>query len=211
MIKPDVRYVYPMKRSTLELGLSVFEGTAHRLGDMILFYRLCAVDPGPDQPPPRCFISCRDAAGDASLKVSRPLVTDQEVARLVRLLRAAGFPRRVPRIVPNKNPAARKEFVALDVGIDGHTAILIMALESAGFRGDDAEPLRGALRRLADLAAANGRPGVHALVDRLVSDRRDGGDREPSPDALANRAGDVSDVDSATCPGLALGTTSHPG
>jgi hypothetical protein len=47
-----------------------------------------------------------------------------------------------------------------------------LVLEDAGFSGEDAEPLRAVLRRLAELAPPGRRAAVRAVVERLALDRR---------------------------------------
>jgi hypothetical protein len=190
MIRAVLQAVDPSERSALDLRLSVWEGTAGRLSSIALHCRLVADTHNLNQPAPGLLVLCRDEFASPRLKVTELTVTNQDVARLVRLLRAAGFPSRVPRVVPNARSSIGGQTVALDVLLDGRDASLRLTLEYAGFSGTDAGPVKGVLLRLAELAAAGGRPLARAVVERLVRDRGDHGAAEPSRVDLALLAGD---------------------
>jgi hypothetical protein len=160
-----------MERSDLDLRFSVFEGNAVSLSRLILFGHLRAETKDPHRPMPELLIMCCDDSGCPPPWITRFAVTDQDVVRLVRLLCAAGFPRRVPCIAANKGPLGVSQHLALVVGMSGRRRSLNLVLEQAGFAGDDAEPLRAVLSRLGELAETGGRPTVRAVLDDLVMNR----------------------------------------
>jgi hypothetical protein len=99
-------------------------------------------------------------------------VTDRDVVRLEALLSAAGFPRRVPRVVANRGPRdGGGNHVALEVRWNGRSATWELQLNGAGFSGVDAEPVRELLHLLGELAEAGGRPAFRVVVNRLVESR----------------------------------------
>ncbi len=161
-----------MERSDLDLRFSVFEGDAASVSRVVLFGHLRAETNDPLVPMPRLLIMCRDDSGCPPPWITQSLVTEQDVARLVRLLRAAGFPWRVPRIVAQEGPLDVAQHLVLIVGLSGRRRSLNLVLGHAGFSGVDAEPLRAVLSRLGELAAAGGRPAVRAVLEGLVPDRR---------------------------------------
>ena len=161
-----------MERSDLDLRFSVFEGDAARISRVVLFGHLRADTKAPQGPAPNLLIMCRDDSGCPPPWITQSAVTDQDVERLVRLLSAAGFPSRVPRIVAHKGRLDVTQHLALVVELSGRRRSLNLALEHAGFSGADAEPFRAVLSRLGELAEAGGRQAVRALLDDLVRDRR---------------------------------------
>src|SRR5262249_52529784 len=102
MVRTERQRTFTMERSDLNLQFSVFEGGAARISRVVLFGPLRAAPQAPHRPTPSLLILCRDASGCPPPWITQSAVTDQEVERLVRLLRSAGFPRRVPRIVAHK-------------------------------------------------------------------------------------------------------------
>jgi hypothetical protein len=160
-----------MERSNLDLRFSIFEGNAASINRLVLFGHLRAEADSPHQPTPKLLIMCRDDSGYPPPWITQSPITDQDVAGLVRLLCAAGFPRRLPRIATNKGSLGVSQHLALVVVVSGHRRSLDLVLEHAGFSGDDAEPLRAVLRRLGELAEAAGRPAVRAMFDDLVVGR----------------------------------------
>jgi hypothetical protein len=163
-----------MERSDLDLQYSVFEGDGVRISRVVLFGHLRAATKDPHGPTPNLLIMCRDDSGCPPPWITQSAVTDQDVERLVRLLSAAGFPGRAPRIVAHKGKGRLDvtQHLAMVVELSGRRRSLNLALEHAGFSGADAEPLRAVLSRLGELAEAGGRQAVRALLEDLVWDRR---------------------------------------
>ena len=163
-----------MERSDLNLQFSVFEGDTARISRVVLFGHLRAATKDPQGPTPNLLILCRDDSGCAPPWITQSAVTDQDVERLVRLLRAAGFPSGVPRIVAHKGKGRLDvtQHLTLFVELSGRRRSLNLALGHAGFSGADAEPLRAVLGRLGELAEAGGRQAVRALLEDLVRDRQ---------------------------------------
>jgi hypothetical protein len=161
-----------MERSDLDLQFSVCEGDTASISQLVLFGHLRADVGNPHRPAPELLILCRDDSGCPPPWITKSAVADQDVARLVRLLDAAGFPKRVPRIVPNRALLCGGQHLALVIRLDGRQRSLNLVLQHAGFSGDDAEPVRSVLHHLGDLAEAAGRPTVRAVMDHLVRDRR---------------------------------------
>jgi hypothetical protein len=159
-----------MERLPLDLRLSVYAGTSASVGNLVLFCHLRAHPRNRRRSPPEVLVLCREASCPPA-GISKFAVSDQDLARLERLLRAAGFPERVPRIVPNRSPLGEGQYVALEVRIHRQIVACDFLLEYAGFAGEDAQPIRAMLRLLAELAETAGRPSVQAVVDRLVRDR----------------------------------------
>ena len=160
-----------MERSDFNLRFSVVEGDTASISRLVLFGHLRAETDPPHRPTPELLILCRDDSGCPPPWITQSAVTDQDAVRLVKLLRAAGFPRRAPRIAANKGRRDVTQHLALIVEISGRRRSLNLALEHAGFSGVDAEPLRAALSRLGELAEAAGRPAARALLDDLVLER----------------------------------------
>jgi hypothetical protein len=176
-----------MEQCDLDLRFSVFEGTTASIGRVILFGHLRAQTKAAPPPTPQLLLMCRDDSGCPPPWITRSPVTDQDVLRLARLLRAAGFPARGPAIAPNPGPLGLAQHLSLVVGISGRRRSLNLVLEHAGFSGADAEPFRAVLNRLGELAEAAGRPTVRALLDDLVVDRRCGGGPARPRDGLPLR------------------------
>jgi hypothetical protein len=156
----------------VDLRLSVFGGSTPSIGALVLHARLRASPPGSSAHRPEYLVLWRDGPGGAASWVVQAEVTDQEVLRVVRLLEAAGIPGRTPRVAPNASLLGAGPYIALEARIRGRVASMNLVLENAGFSGEDAEPLRAVLRRLAELAPPARRPAVQGVVDRLVIDRR---------------------------------------
>jgi hypothetical protein len=156
----------------VDLRISVFGGPTPSIGALLLHARLRASPAGSSADPPEYLVLCRDGSSGPASGVVRSEVTDQEVLRLVRLLEAAGMPGRTPRVTPNASLLGAGPYVALEARVQGRVASLNLVLENAGFSGEDAEPLRAVLRRLAELAPPGGRAAVRAVMERLAVDRR---------------------------------------
>jgi hypothetical protein len=200
-----------MERSDLDLRFSVFEGDAARISRVVLFGHLRAETKGPQGPTPNLLIMCRDDSGCPPPWITQSAVTDQDVDRLVRLLCAAGFPGRVPRIVAHKGQGRLDvtQHLAMAVELSGRRRALNLALEHAGFSGADAEPLRAVLSRLGELAEAGGRQAVRALLDDLVQDRRcrDRAARpHPGPSLRGLNFRSACAIDGPACLALRAGT-----
>ena len=161
-----------MERFDLDLRLAVFEGARPSIGELAVYARLRAEPPGPSARPAEYLVLCRDESARLPSSISQSEVTDQDVVRLVKLLGAAGFPGRRPRVVPNASLLGNGHYVALEARMQGQAASMELTLEQAGFSGDDAEPLRAVLRRLAELTPAGRRPPVMGVVERLVIERK---------------------------------------
>lgn len=160
-----------MLRCDLDLRISVFEGAAARISELVLYIHLRAGSEGPAAGPSDCLILCRDDPDGKASRIGRSAVTDQDVDRLVTLLNAAGLPGRAPRVVANRSLLGAGPYLALKARIRRQAASLTLPLQNAGFSGEDAEPLRAALLRLAELAPAGRRPAVRDVIGRLVIDR----------------------------------------
>jgi hypothetical protein len=163
-----------MERPDLDIRLSVFDETAGgspAISTLVLYVRLRADDDGPRESAPEFLALCRDEPGAEPSMIAGMAVTDQDLARLRRLLAAAGFPRRVPRVVAKKGPSGSCHYVALEARIDGRTALLDFRPEQAGISGEDSEPVRAVLGRLAELAAVGGLSEARAVVDRVIGER----------------------------------------
>jgi hypothetical protein len=160
-----------MLRCDLDLRISVFEGSAARISELVLYVHLRARSDGPSAGPSDCLILCRDDPGGPASRNSRSAVTDQDVVRLVTLLGEAGLPERAPRVVANRSLLGAGPYLAFKARIRRQAASLTLPLQNAGFSGEDAEPLRAALLRLVELTPAGRRPAVRDVIGRLVIDR----------------------------------------
>lgn len=156
----------------VDLRISIFRGSTPSIGALLLHARLRASPSGSSAGPPEYLVLWRDGSGGPSPGIVRSEVTDQEVLRLVRLLEATGIPGRTPRVAPNASLLGSGSYVALEARIQGQVASMNLVLEDAGFSGEDAEPLRAVLRRLAELAPPGRRAAVRAVMERLAVDRR---------------------------------------
>jgi hypothetical protein len=194
------------ERFTLDLRLSAWEGAAGNLGDMVLFCCLLADTHGLEPSSPRLLVLCHDETTPTRLKVSEFAVTEQNTTRLVKLLRAAGFPHRVPCILSNTRSSIGGQELAVDIRLDGRASSLRLTLEYAGFSGVDAGPLRTALLRIAELAAAAGRPAARTIIERLVLDGEPHSRTRPSWTGLPALAGDQTGLLGARGPEPAFRT-----
>src|SRR5947209_20508791 len=116
-----------MERLDLDIRLSVFDSTAGAspaIGTLMLYVHLWADADDARGSSPEFLALCRDELGAPPSMIAGMEVTDQEVARLLRLLDAAGLPRRVPRVVTHNGPWGGCHSVALEGGMDGRTAVL---------------------------------------------------------------------------------------
>ena len=161
-----------MEQSELILRLSVSEVSAARVERLILFAHLRAGASIPRARRPELLILCRDDSGCPPPWITRSAITDQDTARLVRLLEAAGFPERRPRVKPDPGPTHSGQRVGLEVSLNGRTRSMKLALEHGGFSGPDAEAVRAVLQRLGELAEAVGRPSVRAILDVVTHEGR---------------------------------------
>jgi hypothetical protein len=156
----------------VDLRISIFGGSTPSIGALLLHARMRASPPGSSAGPPEYLVLWRDGSGGPSSGAVKSEVTEQEVLRLVRLLEAAGIPGRTPRVAPNASLLGAGPYVALEARIQGQVASMNLVLEDAGFSGEDAEPLRAVLRRLAELAPPGRRAAIRAVMERLAVDRR---------------------------------------
>jgi hypothetical protein len=168
-----------MEQPDLDLRLSIFEGNRARIERLILFAHLRAGGDRPHRPYAEFLVLCRDESGCPPPWITRSAVTDRDVAWLVELLGAAGFPGRRPRITPKRDPLGIGLRLVFDVRLHRRVRSLDLDLESAGVSGPDAGSVRAVLQHLGGLAAAAGRPAVRAVLDRVVRERERGGERWP--------------------------------
>jgi hypothetical protein len=158
-------------RCDLDLQVSVFDGPSPSISALMLYARLRSAPDGSSVDSSEYSILCRDASCSHPFGISKSEVTAQEVARLLTLLDAAGLPRRAPRVVANESLLCDAPYLALEARIRGRASSLSLSLQSAGFSGEDAEPLRAVLVRLVELTPAGRRSTVRDVVGRLVIDR----------------------------------------
>ena len=82
----------------------------------------CAPVPPDRSGRPELLIMCRDDSGCPPPWITKSAIADGDAARLLTLLRGAGFPERRPRVTPERGPARGGQRVSLEVVLDGRIA-----------------------------------------------------------------------------------------
>lgn len=160
-----------MELLTFDMRLAVYSGPAPRDLSPMLFAHLRSS--GHERPghSSELLLLCRDECGVPPPWISRSTVNDGEVAELVTLVCAAGFPTRPPRVVANRGAVnGTRTFIALDVKLYGRRSSWTFLSEGAGLSGEDAKALRELLGLIANLAEAGGRPAFGAVVNHVIGD-----------------------------------------
>ncbi len=142
-----------MERTDLDLRFSVFEGTTPSIGTLLLYTHLRTQPRRSHSSPPEYLVLYREKSACAPAWITTSVVTDEDILRLEKLLDAAGFPMRIPRVAPNESLLGQERYVVLEARIREQSASLVLTLESAGFSGEDAEPLRAAASTRGDGSA----------------------------------------------------------
>lgn len=147
-----------MENFGLDLSLEVTEGSTHNLGHLILYLRLRACTLNPLNPTPELIVLSREA--DWSLRAYQQSVTNDQVAKLCRELKKAGFPEALPKVGARKVGLAGWQHILFRVGLNNmessHERKLSLVLEYGGIEGEGADAIRSVWIILVGLAGLSG-------------------------------------------------------